>query len=65
MFAVTEEQAAAIRAVFERRGELLAVAELRLLFPGVVDDRQARECVRMITGWKPLRPPRPPRRSGS
>ncbi len=65
MFAITEAQAAAIRAVFEQRGELSAVAELRRLFPGVTDNRQARECVRMIAGWKPLRLPRPPRRSRS
>jgi hypothetical protein len=30
-----------------------AVVELRRLFPGVTDNRQARECVRMIAGWKP------------
>ena len=65
MFAITEAQAAAIRAVFEQRGELSAVAELRRLFPGVTDNRQARECVRTIAGWKPLRPLRPPRRSRS
>jgi hypothetical protein len=61
MFAISEAQAAAIRAVFEQRGELSAVAELRRLFPGVTDNAQARECVRMIAGWKPLRPPHPPR----
>ena len=26
------------------------------LFPGVTDNAQARECVRTIAGWKPLRP---------
>ena len=56
MFAISEAQAAAIRAVYEQRGELSAVVELRRLFPGVTDNRQARECVRMIAGWKPLRP---------
>ena len=65
MFAISEAQAAAIRAVFEQRGELSAVVELRRLFPGVTDNRQARECVRMIAGWKPLRPPLSPRRSRS
>ncbi len=65
MFAITEAQAAAIRAVFEQLGELSAVVELRRLFPGVTDNRQARECVRMIASWKPLRPPRPPRHSRS
>ena len=39
--AISEAQAAAIRAVFEQRGELSAVAELRRLFPGVTDNRQA------------------------
>jgi hypothetical protein len=65
MFAISEAQAAAIRAVFEQRGELSAVAELRRLFPGVTDNRQARECVRMIAGWKPPGPQRPSRRSRS
>ncbi len=65
MFAISEAHAAAIRAVFEQRGELSAVAELRRLFPGITDNRQARECVRTIAAWKPLKPPRPPRRSRS
>ena len=64
MFAISEAQAAAIRAVFEQRGELSAVVELRRLFPGVTDNRQARECVRMIAGWKPPTPPQPPRPDG-
>jgi hypothetical protein len=64
MFAISEAQAAAIRAVFEQRGELSAVVELRRLFPGVTDNRQARECVRMIAGWKPPMPPQPPRPDG-
>jgi hypothetical protein len=55
MFVVSEAHAAAIRAAFEQRGELSAVVELRRLFPGVTDNRQARECVRTIAGWKPLR----------
>jgi hypothetical protein len=54
MFAVTEEQAAAIRTVFEQRGELSATIELRRMFPGIKDGQQARECVRIIAGWKPL-----------
>ena len=65
MFAISEAQAVAIRAVYEQRGELSAVDELRRLFPGVTDNRQSRECVRMIAGWKPLRPSRPPHRSRS
>jgi predicted protein tyrosine phosphatase len=53
MFVVTEAEAAAIRAAFERHGELAAAAELRRLFPGVTDNAQVRECVRTIAGRKP------------
>jgi hypothetical protein len=35
MFAVTEERAATIRTVFEHRGELSAVIELRRMFPAI------------------------------
>lgn len=31
-----------------------AAVELRRLFPGVTDNAQARECARVIAGWKPL-----------
>jgi hypothetical protein len=34
MFSVTEAEAAAIRAAFERGGEFAAAVELRRLFPG-------------------------------
>ena len=65
MFVVTEADAAAIRAVYEQRGEFAAAIELRRLFPGITDNAQARECARTIAGWKPLRPvkrmPKPPR----
>jgi hypothetical protein len=61
MFVVTEAEAAAIRAVFDQRGELSAAVELRRLFPGITDTVQARECARIIAGWKPL-PARPVRR---
>ena len=63
MFVVTEAEAAAIRTAFEQQGELLAAIELRRLFPGITDNVQARECVRVIAGWKPLplRPRRLPR----
>jgi hypothetical protein len=54
MFVVSEAAAAAIRAIFEQRGELSAVIELRRLFPGITDNAQARECARTIAGWKPL-----------
>ena len=58
MFVVTEAEAAAIRAAFDRGGELSAAVELRRLFPGVTDNARARECARTIAGWKPL-PVRP------
>jgi hypothetical protein len=56
MFVVTEAEAAAIRAVYQQRGELSAAVELRRLFPGVTDNAQARECARTIAGWQPLQP---------
>ena len=63
MFTVTEADAAAIRAAFDQGGELSAAVELRRLFPGVTDNAQARECARIIAGWKPLTvTPRPIRR---
>ena len=54
MFVVTEEDAAAIRAVYEGRGEFAAAVELRRRFPGITDNAQAGECARTIAGWKPL-----------
>ena len=56
MFAISEAEAAAIRAAFEQRGEFAAAIELRRLFPGIIDNAQARECARTIAGWQPLRP---------
>jgi hypothetical protein len=53
MFAVTDAEAAAIRAAFEQRGEFAAAVELRRLFPGVTDDAAALECARTIAAWKP------------
>ena len=60
MFVVSEAEAAAIRTVFEQRGELSAAIELRRLFPGITDTAQARECARIIAGWEPLRVKRLP-----
>ena len=51
MFSVTEADAITIRDTFHQRGEHSAVIELRRLFPGVTDNRQAWECGRMIAGW--------------
>jgi hypothetical protein len=53
MFVVSEADAAAIHAAFQR-GELAGAVELRRLFPGITDNAQARECARTIAGWKPL-----------
>jgi hypothetical protein len=55
MFVVNETEAAAIRSAFDRGGELSAAVELRRLFPGITDNAQARECARIIAGWKPIR----------
>ena len=57
MFVVTEADAAAIRAAFDRGGEFSAAVELRRLFPGITSTTQARECARTIAGWKPLPAP--------
>ena len=54
MFVVTEADAAAIRTVFEKEGELSAAIEVRRLFPGVTDNAKARAHARTIAGWKPL-----------
>jgi hypothetical protein len=59
MFVVTEVDAATIRAVYERDGELSAAIELRRLFPGIADNENARACVRSIAGWTPLPVPVP------
>jgi hypothetical protein len=40
MLAVTEADAAAIRAVFNEEGELSAAIEVRRRFPGITDDRR-------------------------
>jgi hypothetical protein len=65
MFVITEAEAAAIRTVFEQRGEFAAAIELRRLFPGVTDNAQAREWARTIAGWRTRqavkRKPKPPR----
>jgi len=39
MFIVTEEDEAAIRAVYEQRGEFAAAIELRQRFPGITRQR--------------------------
>jgi hypothetical protein len=54
MFAVTEVDAAPIRAVYEQRGEFAAAIELRRRFLSISDNAQARECPRTIAGLKQL-----------
>ena len=54
MFVVTEEDAAAIRDVFDRDGELSAAVELRRRFPLIDDNAIARHWARTIAAWKPL-----------
>src|SRR5947208_12266843 len=63
MFMVSEDDAAAIRAAFERDGELSAAAELQRRFPGITDITKARDFARTIAGWQPpSAPPIKPRR---
>jgi hypothetical protein len=57
MYVVTEADAAAIREVYDRDGELSAAIELRRRFPGITDNIKAREQARAIASWTPL-PPR-------
>jgi hypothetical protein len=54
MFAVTEAEAAAIRAAFDQGGEFAAAVELRRLFPGVTSNAEAQEWARTIAAWKPI-----------
>jgi hypothetical protein len=46
MFVVTEAEAAAIRAVYQQRGEFAAAIELRRRFPGITDNAQVEGEVR-------------------
>jgi hypothetical protein len=70
MFAISEAEAAAIRAVYEQRGEFAAAVELRRRFPGITGAAPAPEGARTIAGWNPLplravkRLPKPTRRKG-
>ncbi len=59
MFAVSEDDATAIRAAFHNEGELSAAIEVRRRFPGIADNAKARECARTIAGWtsEPAPPP--------
>jgi hypothetical protein len=57
MFAITDADATAIRAIFNEEGELSAAIEVRRRFPGVIDNAKARACARTIAGWTPLPAP--------
>ena len=46
MFVVSEVEAVAIRAAYDRGGEFTPAMELRRLFPGIFDKDHARECAR-------------------
>jgi hypothetical protein len=61
MFVVSEAEAAGIRTIFEKEGELSAAIEVRRLFPGITDNAKAREHARIIAGWQPMVAPVPKR----
>jgi hypothetical protein len=53
MFTVDDATADAIRRAVDESGELAGVIEFRRHFPLIVDNEDARRCVRVIAGWKP------------
>jgi hypothetical protein len=55
MFAVDQPTAEAIRRAFDEGGELSGIVEFKRHFPLISDHAKARECVRIIVSWKPLR----------
>ncbi len=52
MYVVTEADAAAIREIYEREGELSAAIELRRRFPGITDNAKARHRHKPSLGGK-------------
>ena len=58
MYVVTEADAAAIREVYERDGELSAAIELRRRFPGIQDNAKAREQARASQAGRRYHPAR-------
>ena len=52
MFALNEDEIAAVQAAWDASGELAAAVELRRLFPGIADLQKARECARTVAGWR-------------
>src|SRR5690349_18711724 len=62
MFALDEPTAEAIRRrAYEEGGELSDIVEFKRHFPLISDHEKARECARIIAGWKPppAAPPKP------
>jgi hypothetical protein len=59
MFCVTESDVAAIRAAFQKGGELAAAVELRQRFAGIASLAEARASARRIAGWRPPENPSP------
>jgi hypothetical protein len=59
MVSISDDAAAAIRAIFDQDGELSAAIEVRRQFPGITDNERAREWARTIAAWKPLPVTRP------
>ncbi len=68
MFAVSDDDVAAIRAAFDAGGELAAAVEIRRRFRGITDDDVARDWARRMMAWSPVpvpgRPPKKAPRSG-
>ena len=54
MFLVDKATADAIRHAWNEHGELAAVVELKLHFPGISDDANALRCVHSIVSWERL-----------
>ena len=52
MFSISDKDIAAIRAAFERGGEMAATIELRRIFPGIPDNAEARRIAFIIAGWR-------------
>jgi len=60
MFAISDDDIAAIRAAFYVGGELAAAVEFRRRFRGITDNDVARDWVPRIVAWPPLAAPAAP-----
>jgi hypothetical protein len=60
MFAVFDDDNAAIRAASDAGGELAAAVEFRRRFRGITDNDEARDWARRIVARPPLAAPIPP-----